>query len=980
MSAGGPLGVPIKIVPRLPKQHNFNKFTIKIEGLISGARISKGQIAGDHEWSLTLDQLDDLYYLPPGPDFPSHAVQVRLIGFEDDFASTIGSFELEINPKNLRRLAPAGSASPAAPAAPAAVAAPPVGGGDNSALEARLKQTVEAQVAEVKAAATAAVQQQVQAAQQALKSQIDERLANAKAEWERENSDREAKLKAAFDALQQNQNAVPAAAAQETAVQQELSVLHERLKEAEERASTAEAVSEKAKSAFAEALVRAEKMEEAVEQAQSRVDATQQAEIQKLQDDLAAAEASLQARERERVTLRQEAVSAMAEVHARQMEEVRAILQEDMTRKISEARELQALELERQIGSLRESHAADLSLKLTEAEATYAAELARKLKEAGATNSGGTARHLEQARQSYAGDMAAQVAEAEVRLKLEFDAKLAEELAALERDATTRLGDVERQLEAAVVAAKTESLAATATPSAQEHVGGIAAETGSASMDGDKQWQDALQRHIDEARKSWEEERAVPEVQSPAAPASPPPAPEPQATSAPPEPAPPGGLQPLGSVGLAPLGSVAFGETPPAAPGPAPEASAQPTPDPSPLAPEAAASEAADDNTSEDKDRTVTIAGISFKLAKRKTPPPAKPEPESVPQAGSPAEPEPAGNSRAALRRRANLLAYPELASVDPDEEEDWDDDEGPLAAIKRYARQKLSMPDIKVSMPDIKVSMLGILSKAKILTEKFLTWKRERKVKRDLAAAAGISFKLSKQAAKPVEEPSVRDTLPKQRRGKSRRLAHGGFGGRIMLFLTAPFRLLRAILRLLMPGRILRLAILGGAVYASVAYYPTIKPYVGPYVEPVLSVIKPYVSDLKPYVTTAKKYATTAKNYVMKNYDYLAGEITTKVQEFTKKKASAQRSSTSKRPAKIVNVPSGGQRPKASSGGNYIKPAAIKLRADPTQDAEVAGYARRADRVDRLAVHGNWVKVRILSSGKVGWVHKNMLTDSDSQ
>ena len=55
-----PAPIPLDITPELPKRHNFDRFSIRVEGLLSGARLSQGMNNGDRTWSLTLDDLETI--------------------------------------------------------------------------------------------------------------------------------------------------------------------------------------------------------------------------------------------------------------------------------------------------------------------------------------------------------------------------------------------------------------------------------------------------------------------------------------------------------------------------------------------------------------------------------------------------------------------------------------------------------------------------------------------------------------------------------------------------------------------------------------------------------------------------------------------------------------------------------------------------------------------------------------------------------
>ncbi len=75
-----------------------SRFTLRIENLPQGARLSAGRNNGDRSWSLALDELDGLCYLPPAGADGDYVLNVRLVAKEEGDASTIALIELPLRP------------------------------------------------------------------------------------------------------------------------------------------------------------------------------------------------------------------------------------------------------------------------------------------------------------------------------------------------------------------------------------------------------------------------------------------------------------------------------------------------------------------------------------------------------------------------------------------------------------------------------------------------------------------------------------------------------------------------------------------------------------------------------------------------------------------------------------------------------------------------------------------------------------------
>ena len=92
-----PRPIPVKLAPLLSPYKGHGRLSIRIERLPQLARLSAGRNNGDNSWSLTLDQLEDLTYLPPPGMDEAHSLAVRIIGL-DDGGSTLAVLDFPVSP------------------------------------------------------------------------------------------------------------------------------------------------------------------------------------------------------------------------------------------------------------------------------------------------------------------------------------------------------------------------------------------------------------------------------------------------------------------------------------------------------------------------------------------------------------------------------------------------------------------------------------------------------------------------------------------------------------------------------------------------------------------------------------------------------------------------------------------------------------------------------------------------------------------
>jgi|GEM_PF-5638691 len=150
------------------------RFTLRIENLPQGARLTAGRNNGDRTWSLALDELDELFYVPPESLADDHVLALRLIAREEGNASTLALIELPMR---------AGQFAPSPP--PAFGHKPP----ETPHPDAPHADTLEQEVSALKAELAGRDQElnQMRAASQSLdgnwQAKLETAIATAKTEW-----------------------------------------------------------------------------------------------------------------------------------------------------------------------------------------------------------------------------------------------------------------------------------------------------------------------------------------------------------------------------------------------------------------------------------------------------------------------------------------------------------------------------------------------------------------------------------------------------------------------------------------------------------------------------------------------------------------------------------------------------------------------------------------------------------------------------
>jgi hypothetical protein len=93
-SSSSARAIALDLTSLLAPYRRQGRFTLRIENLPQGARLTAGRNNGDRTWSLALDELDELFYVPPESLADDHILALRLIAREEGNASTLALIEL----------------------------------------------------------------------------------------------------------------------------------------------------------------------------------------------------------------------------------------------------------------------------------------------------------------------------------------------------------------------------------------------------------------------------------------------------------------------------------------------------------------------------------------------------------------------------------------------------------------------------------------------------------------------------------------------------------------------------------------------------------------------------------------------------------------------------------------------------------------------------------------------------------------------
>ena len=97
-SVSDPAGAPVTLdlKPLIAPYKRNRALTIRVERLLHGARLTQGRNNGDRSYSLALDDVEDLEYLPPGASYEAHTLAVRVVSVEGGDGETVAVIDLPI--------------------------------------------------------------------------------------------------------------------------------------------------------------------------------------------------------------------------------------------------------------------------------------------------------------------------------------------------------------------------------------------------------------------------------------------------------------------------------------------------------------------------------------------------------------------------------------------------------------------------------------------------------------------------------------------------------------------------------------------------------------------------------------------------------------------------------------------------------------------------------------------------------------------
>lgn len=95
-----PQGIPLDLGPLLAPYQHHKQLSVRVEQLPQLARLSKGRNNGDCTFSLKLDELLGLVYLPPpGSNGAPITLAVRILNLDDDYATTLALIDQPVPPE-----------------------------------------------------------------------------------------------------------------------------------------------------------------------------------------------------------------------------------------------------------------------------------------------------------------------------------------------------------------------------------------------------------------------------------------------------------------------------------------------------------------------------------------------------------------------------------------------------------------------------------------------------------------------------------------------------------------------------------------------------------------------------------------------------------------------------------------------------------------------------------------------------------------
>src|SRR6185437_14710311 len=107
-----PEPVALALAPLIAPYKKRGRVKLRIERLPRRARLSQGQNNGDGSWSLMLDELEDLEYLPPEGSTEAPVLGIRILRVEAGDATTLAVLDYALPATS--RAKPAATSDPSA--------------------------------------------------------------------------------------------------------------------------------------------------------------------------------------------------------------------------------------------------------------------------------------------------------------------------------------------------------------------------------------------------------------------------------------------------------------------------------------------------------------------------------------------------------------------------------------------------------------------------------------------------------------------------------------------------------------------------------------------------------------------------------------------------------------------------------------------------------------------------------------------------
>ena len=170
--------IPLALAPLIAPYKKRGRVKLRIERLPRRARLSQGQNNGDGSWSLMLDELEDLQYLPPDGSTEASVLGIRVLRVEAGDATTLAVLDYALP-------APSRSAQAGAAGTPSGLARK---SSDDAELRRLRSELAKAQssLSVRESELTAARRDAEEARSEISRQAIDRELAAARSEWEAE--------------------------------------------------------------------------------------------------------------------------------------------------------------------------------------------------------------------------------------------------------------------------------------------------------------------------------------------------------------------------------------------------------------------------------------------------------------------------------------------------------------------------------------------------------------------------------------------------------------------------------------------------------------------------------------------------------------------------------------------------------------------------------------------------------------------------